>query len=136
MGFQTEYSPDAVYKATKPNGSTIVKTNGSATVEDEEDAYNLAAGPEIPLEEEEPPNDEDGRFFGGGVTKNTADVLDFIDEREQGDEVCLLNSTEASTILFPPPFSPPEAGENRCGMATKIGIEFRKKNQQEYRIES
>ncbi len=52
-------------------------------MEDEEDLDNIAAGPVIPSEEdEEAPDDEDGRFFGGGVTKGTAEVLDFIDERE------------------------------------------------------
>lgn len=40
---------------------------------------NVEAGPEMPLEE---PDDEDGRFFGGGITTDTADVLDFIDERD------------------------------------------------------
>ena len=40
-----------------------------------------------PEEEDELPDDEDGRFFGGGVTKDTAEVLDFIDERDKEDAV-------------------------------------------------
>ena len=65
-----------------------MKTNGRATVEDEGDQDDVAAGPEMPPEEEdEPPDDEDGRFFGGGVTKNTAEVLDFIDERDKEPNV-------------------------------------------------
>lgn len=27
--------------------------------------------------------DEEGRFFGGGITANTANALDFIDERDE-----------------------------------------------------
>lgn len=60
-----------------------VKSNGRATVEDEteDDDY---AGPAPPSEDDEgvPEDDEDGRFFGGGITRDTADVLDFIDERD------------------------------------------------------
>lgn len=47
----------------------------------------MAAGPEMPPEEEGSlPDDEEGRFFGGGITSDTADVLDFIDERDK-DEI-------------------------------------------------
>ena len=39
----------------------------------------------MPPEEDELLDDADGRFFGGGVTRNTADIMDFIDEREKID---------------------------------------------------
>ena len=39
----------------------------------------------MPSEDGDLPDDEDGRFFGGGVNKNTADVLDFIDKRDKDD---------------------------------------------------
>ena len=48
------------------------------------------AGAELPPEEDddlEPDDDEEGRFFGGGITKDTATVLDFIDERDKNDIV-------------------------------------------------
>ena len=46
------------------------------------------AGPELPPDfEEEVLDDEEGRFFGGGITTNTAEVLDFIDERDKDDIV-------------------------------------------------
>ena len=32
--------------------------------------------------EDEGEADEEGRFFGGGITTDTAEVLDFIDERD------------------------------------------------------
>lgn len=60
-----------------------VKTNGRATVEDENDD-EIEAGPELPPDEDGA-DDEEGRFFGGGITADTADVLDFIDEREKND---------------------------------------------------
>jgi beta-catenin-like protein 1 len=33
--------------------------------------------------EEDGGDDEEGRFFGGGITQDTADVLNFIEERDQ-----------------------------------------------------
>lgn len=40
-----------------------------------------------PEEDEDAPDDVDGRFFGGGVTRDTADALDFVDERDKDDTV-------------------------------------------------
>ena len=81
-------STDAVYKATKTSANGDVKTNARATVKDD---VELVGGPEMPPEEEEPlPDDDDeGRFFGGGITKNTADVMDFIEEQGNDETVCL-----------------------------------------------
>jgi len=76
-------APDAqeAYKASKltskssPNGT---HTNG-ATVEDEEDDDDVEVGPSLPPEIDER-DDADGRFFGGGVTRDTADALDYVEE--------------------------------------------------------
>ena len=84
----TKMRTDAAYKATKLTVNGDVKTNGHPKVEDEEEQDDVAAGPELPPEDEEIPDDEDGRFFGGGVTKDTAEVLDFIDERDKDGQVC------------------------------------------------
>ena len=82
---------DAVYKATKISANGDVKTNGKGTVEDEvEDDDDIAAGPEVPPDEEAQLSDDDeGRFFGGGLTKDTADVMDFIDEQDNDETVGL-----------------------------------------------
>ena len=66
-----------------------MKTNGKATVEDGEDDEDMEAGPEMPPEEdeEEGPEDEEGRFFGGGITRNTKDVLDFMEEQDKDETV-------------------------------------------------
>ena len=49
----------------------------------EEDAEDedMEAGPELPPEDDVP-DDEDGRFFGGGITSDTADAMNFIEENE------------------------------------------------------
>lgn len=60
-----------------------MKSNGRATVEDGEDD-DIEAGPELPPDEDDA-NDEEGRFFGGGINSDTAEVLDFIEEREKED---------------------------------------------------
>ncbi|KAL9613140.1 MAG: hypothetical protein Q9167_002305 [Letrouitia subvulpina] len=81
--FEIDHDPKAAYKATKLSTGHDVKTNGQVTVEDEEQD-DTAAGPELPPDEDDPV-DEEGRFFGGGITTNTANVLDFIDERDKDD---------------------------------------------------
>lgn len=77
---------DAVYKAAKTYANGDVKGNGIAAVEDA-DEDDIEAGPALPPdEEEENIDDEEGRFFGGGITNDTADVLNFIDERDKGND--------------------------------------------------
>ena len=53
-------------------------------MEDEPEDDEGYAGPELPSDlEDESIDDEEGRFFGGGITNNTANVLDFIDQQDQ-----------------------------------------------------
>jgi beta-catenin-like protein 1 len=76
-------TPDAqeAYKSAKlsANGSPNGRTNG-ATVEDDEDD-DIEAGPELPPDDED--EDEEGRFFGGGVTRDTVQALNYIDEQDE-----------------------------------------------------
>ncbi|KAL8695980.1 MAG: hypothetical protein Q9201_007880, partial [Fulgogasparrea decipioides] len=77
----------AVYKAARVTADSSINKNGKATVEDEQDDDDVEAGPAPPPEEaDESIDDEEGRFFGGGITNDTANVLDFIDKRDQGDD--------------------------------------------------
>jgi beta-catenin-like protein 1 len=65
--------------------SAKVSTNVSPhtpTVED--DDVELAAGPELPPETDE---DEEGRFFGSGVSANTREALDYVEGVDGEDEV-------------------------------------------------
>ena len=78
-----------MYKATKLSANAHVKSKARAKVEDEGTDDDVAAGPELPPDEDEqlPEDDDEGRFFGGGLTKNTADVMDFIDEQDNDETV-------------------------------------------------
>ena len=77
-----------------------MKSNGRATVEEEEDD-DIVAGPELPPDEDGI-DDEEGRFFGGGINNDTAEVLDFIEEREKEDTVVsvLLGTLQMYTVLI------------------------------------
>ncbi|KAI4231187.1 MAG: hypothetical protein LQ349_005777 [Xanthoria aureola] len=80
-----QYS-SASYKVTKVSPNSDSKSNGTATVEDEEDDDDIEAGPALPPDEaEDGVADEEGRFFGGGITSGTADALNYIDELDTGD---------------------------------------------------
>lgn len=98
-------------KVPRTNHATSPHTNGShyaggipklkiASVEDETpdpaDEEDIEAGPAMPTSE--PDNDEDeegtnaedgdGRFFGGGISKSSRDVLDYVNGTDNGpDEV-------------------------------------------------
>ncbi|GAB7361696.1 hypothetical protein MBLNU230_g1743t1 [Neophaeotheca triangularis] len=76
-----EPNAQQAYKATKLTSDDSPNASGpnGASVEDEED---VEAGPELPPDEEG--DDEEGRFFGGGVTKNTTDALDYLEENDAG----------------------------------------------------
>ena len=85
--------PDELYhKSAKLSNGSSARANGrsTATVEDELDLEEIDAGPALPPEDDIP-DDEEGRFFGGGITTKEKEVLDYIDEREgdeaQGEEV-------------------------------------------------
>lgn len=63
-------------------------------VEDEVDDDG-EAGPELPpdfdAEEDVPDDDEEGRFFGGGMDRQTAQAMQYIDQQDQGEAaVCTI----------------------------------------------
>ncbi|KAI9887346.1 MAG: hypothetical protein M1823_000862 [Watsoniomyces obsoletus] len=80
--------PNEVYKFAKASANGDSKGKRKAVVEDDPEDDG-AAGPDPPPADEEvaygPEDDEEGRFFGGGITKNTAEILDFMDEQEKDD---------------------------------------------------
>ncbi|KAH8431130.1 beta-catenin-like protein 1 [Aspergillus melleus] len=77
--------PNELYKAAKLDGSGDVKSGKSPMVEDEED--DGEAGPELPpdFDAEDVPDDEEGRFFGGGMERQTAQAMQYIDQHEEGE---------------------------------------------------
>ncbi|KAH8692368.1 DUF1716 domain protein [Talaromyces proteolyticus] len=80
---QPNHDPNELYKAAKLGANGDVKNKGkSAAVEDEEDE-NEFAGPELPPDfEEDAPDDEEGRFFGGGMTKETTQAMEYLDRQD------------------------------------------------------
>ena len=68
---------------------------------EEGDDDDIVAGPELPPDEDGI-DDEEGRFFGGGINNDTAEVLDFIEEREkEGTLVSItLGSLQIYTVLI------------------------------------
>ncbi|MCJ1464940.1 hypothetical protein MMC07_003555 [Pseudocyphellaria aurata] len=84
---QADISQDSNQKFKVPKLSPNGKlgTIASTTVENAEDADEVT-GPELQSDnDEELVDDDEGRFFGGGITKDTAEVLDFIDEQDKDD---------------------------------------------------
>lgn len=65
------------------SGSKAAFVQGEA-VDDQDD---VEAGPVLPSEdlEDEEGDDEEGRFFGGGVSKQEREVIDYIEKNEDGE---------------------------------------------------
>ncbi|KXT01814.1 hypothetical protein AC578_2005 [Pseudocercospora eumusae] len=74
-----EPNAQEVYKASKLSNGSSPHGNG-ASVEDAEDDDDLEAGPELPPEDDG--DDEDGKFFGSGMTRDAAEALDYINEQD------------------------------------------------------
>lgn len=77
-------SQDEIYKSAKLDTNN---TSRHAHVQDEDDTEAGPAppedddqdfGPAMPPDDDDP-DDEDGRFFGGGISKQEADILDFVE---------------------------------------------------------
>lgn len=87
---------DELYKAAKLESNGDVKSKGKAPmVEEEEEEDDGEAGPELPPNfEEDVPDDEEGRFFGGGMERQTADAMQYIDqqEAEEGEAAVCVKS--------------------------------------------
>lgn len=103
--------------------------------EGEEGGDDIVAGPELPPDEEEqlPDDDDEGRFFGGGITKDTADVMDFIDKQDKDETVRLEASSAAMEAGL---INSADIREDRYSLVEEAGLELRKENLQEYRATS
>lgn len=84
--------------------SEFLERNKAATVQDEvEDEEDTEAGPALPPTDidEDDGEDEEGRFFGGGVSKREQNVLDFIDTNEgEEEEVIDLTWLKRTAVNF------------------------------------
>ncbi|TVY57501.1 Beta-catenin-like protein 1-like [Lachnellula cervina] len=78
--------PNEIYKSAKLTSNGHAKSNGrTAEVEDDD----MEAGPAAPPEDEDYgpdiPDDDEGRFFGGGVTREENEILDYMDGQESAE---------------------------------------------------
>lgn len=94
------FPPAEFYKAAKLGANGDVKNKGkSAAVEDEDEEDEGEAGPELPPDfEEDLPDDEEGRFFGGGMTKETSQAMEYLDQQDK-DEVAAVSGKERASRL-------------------------------------
>jgi len=76
-------SPHARPGGSLSTSGTSISSAGKAVFEQDE----VEAGPALPPEglEDERGDDEEGRFFGGGVSKQERELLDYIDKNEAGE---------------------------------------------------
>ncbi|KAL1990431.1 hypothetical protein VTN49DRAFT_6270 [Thermomyces lanuginosus] len=82
--------PNELYrKAAKVDSNGDTRNKGKAPmVTDEEEEESEVAGPELPPDfEEDIPDDDEGRFFGGGMAKETAQAMEYLDQAEKEVEV-------------------------------------------------
>ena len=92
------------HKSAKLSNGASARSNGrSTTVEEESDLDDIDAGPALPPEDDIP-DDEEGRFFGGGITSGEKEVLDFIDAREgeeaEGEEIIDVSWLRKMAVNF------------------------------------
>ena len=78
---------DELYKAAKLDSDGDVKSKGKSPMVEDEGQEDDYAGPELPpdFETEDVPDDEEGRFFGGGMEQKTAQAMQYIDEQDAGE---------------------------------------------------
>lgn len=74
---------DELYKAAKLESNGDVKSKGKAPMVEDGEEDDGEAGPDLPPDfEEDEPDDEEGRFFGGGMERQTADAMQYIDQQD------------------------------------------------------
>lgn len=83
MQTSTDQSTAQKYKISKLSANRDHGTLARSTVKDEEDIDEIPDPELLPDQDEGIVDDDEGRFFGGGITKDTAEVLDFIDEQDK-----------------------------------------------------
>lgn len=80
-----------MYKSAKLESDGNAALKGTAAMAEDE-ADEGEAGPELPPDfEEDVPDDEEGRFFGGGMEQKTAQAMEYIDQNEEEAAVCDSN---------------------------------------------
>lgn len=90
---------DELYKAAKLESDGDVKSKGKSPMVEEDEQDDGYAGPELPpdFEADDVPDDEEGRFFGGGMEHKTAQAMQYIDEQDEGEGTVRFSSYRADS---------------------------------------
>ncbi|KAL1612890.1 hypothetical protein SLS60_001120 [Paraconiothyrium brasiliense] len=81
----SEADPTQAYKSAKLSSNSDAKRPVNVSVAEEDNEEE--AGPTLPPDfEDEEGDDEDGRFFGGGLDEDAKDAMDYLDAQD-GEEV-------------------------------------------------
>ncbi|KAJ5580205.1 uncharacterized protein N7459_006190 [Penicillium hispanicum] len=84
--FEPVQDPNELYKAAKLDSDGDVKSKGKGPMVEDEGEDDGEAGPELPPDfDEDVPDDEEGRFFGGGMEQSTAQAMQYIDQHEEDE---------------------------------------------------
>ena len=81
----SQLDPTQAWKSVKLSAESDDKRSSHASVtEDDEDE----AGPSLPPDiDEEPGDDEEGRFFGGGLDEDAKDAIDYLDGQDEEEAI-------------------------------------------------
>lgn len=95
---------DELYKAAKVESNGDVKSKGKAPMVEDEEEDDGEAGPELPpdFDEEDIPDDEEGRFFGGGMERQTAEAMQYIDHQdaEEGQAAVCIKPNGYTGLVY------------------------------------
>ncbi|CAI6339694.1 unnamed protein product [Periconia digitata] len=86
----SEADPTNAYKSAKLSSNSDAKRALHASASDEQDEDDEdEAGPSLPpdLESDGDGDDEEGRFFGGGIDEDAKDAMDYLDAQDGEDAI-------------------------------------------------
>lgn len=115
---------DELYKAAKLDSDDDVKSKGKNPMVEDEGEDEDKAGPELPPDfgADDVPDDEEGRFFGGGMEQKTAQAMEYIDQQDGGEvAVCALRPTGPALLTG-------LAGEIRFGLGATVCSQLREED--------
>ncbi|PTB68361.1 DUF1716-domain-containing protein [Trichoderma citrinoviride] len=76
--------PNEIYKASKLSDSSHPHAQAEDDVDNNNTNNDNPADDDGDFGPELPPDDEEGRFFGGGISKQESEILDFVDKADAG----------------------------------------------------
>ena len=78
----SQRDPTQAYKAVKVSPTDDVKRGKHASLADDTAEDDDEAGPSLPSGNDGPGDDEEGRFFGGGLDNNAIAAMDYLDKQD------------------------------------------------------